>query len=197
MTSSAANVTQLLLDWRNGDQHALDALMPLVYDELRTIAKRYMSRERSGHTLQTGALINEAYLRLVDKQDVPWQNRTHFFAIAARIMRNLLVDHARAKQMAKRGGGALQISLNEALVGGDPEVTVDLLALDQALSRLSEIDERKCRIVELRFFGGLSAEETAVALGLSEITIKREWLKAKAWLFRELSGADAVNGEEE
>ncbi len=197
MTSSAANVTQLLLDWRNGDQHALDALMPLVYDELRTIAKRYMSRERSGHTLQTGALINEAYLRLVDKQDVPWQNRTHFFAIAARIMRNLLVDHARAKQMAKRGGGALQISLNEALVGGDPEVTFDLLALDQALSRLSEIDERKCRIVELRFFGGLSAEETAGALGLSEITIKREWLKAKAWLFRELSGADAVNGEEE
>ena len=197
MTSSAANVTQLLLDWRNGDQHALDALMPLVYDELRMIAKRYMGRERSGHTLQTGALINEAYLRLVDKQDVAWQNRTHFFAIAARIMRNLLVDHARAKQMAKRGGGALQVSFNEALVGGDPEVTVDLLALDQALSRLSEVDERKCRIVELRFFGGLSAEETSEALGLSEITIKREWLKAKAWLFRELSGAEAVNGEEE
>ncbi|MBK9317025.1 MAG: sigma-70 family RNA polymerase sigma factor [Acidobacteria bacterium] len=197
MTSSAANVTRLLLDWRNGDQHALDALMPLVYDELRTIAKRYMSRERSGHTLQTGALINEAYLRLVDKQDVVWQNRTHFFAIAARIMRNLLVDHARAKQMAKRGGGALQVSLNEALVGGDPEVTVDLLALDQALSRLSEVDERKCRIIELRFFGGLSAEETAEALGLSEITIKREWLKARAWLFRELSGAEAVHGEEE
>ncbi len=197
MTSSAANVTQLLLDWRNGDQHALDALMPLVYDELRMIAKRYMGRERSGHTLQTGALINEAYLRLVGKQDVAWQNRTHFFAIAARIMRNLLVDHARAKQMAKRGGGALQVSFNEALVGGDPEVTVDLLALDQALSRLSEVDERKCRIVELRFFGGLSAEETSEALGLSEITIKREWLKAKAWLFRELSGAEAVNGEEE
>lgn len=190
MASTSGNVTQLLMEWRNGDRQALDALIPIVYDELRAIARRYMNRERSGHTLQTAALINEAYLRLVDKQDVAWQNRTHFFAISARIMRNLLVDHARARQMAKRGGGAVQVSLNEAIAGSEPEMTVDMLALDEALTRLAEFDERKARIVELRFFGGLSADETAEALDLSEITIKREWLKAKAWLFRELGGTE-------
>jgi len=188
MASTSGNVTQLLMEWRNGDRQALDALIPIVYDELRAIARRYMNRERSGHTLQTAALINEAYLRLVDKQDIAWQNRTHFFAISARIMRNLLVDHARARQVEKRGGGAVQVSLNEAIAGSEPEMTVDMLALDEALTRLAEFDERKARIVELRFFGGLSADETAEALDLSEITIKREWLKAKAWLFRELGG---------
>ncbi len=190
MTSSAAEVTQLLLDWRNGDRRALDALFPIVYDDLHQIARRYMRRERSGHTLQTGALINEAYLRLVNQQEIEWRNRAHFFAIAARIMRNLLVDHARSKQMARRGGGAMQVSLNEALAG-QPEISIDLLILDQALSRLARVDERKSRIVELRFFGGLSAEETAEALGLSEITIKREWLKAKAWLYRELNSGES------
>lgn len=190
MASTSGNVTQLLMEWRNGDRQALDALIPIVYDELRAIARRYMNRERSGHTLQTAALINEAYLRLVDKQDIAWQNRTHFFAISARIMRNLLVDHARARQMEKRGGGAVQVSLNEAIAGSEPEMTVDMLSLDEALTRLAEFDERKARIVELRFFGGLSANETAEALDLSEITIKREWLKAKAWLFRELKGTE-------
>ncbi|MGE0102239.1 MAG: sigma-70 family RNA polymerase sigma factor [Blastocatellales bacterium] len=190
MASTSGNVTQLLMEWRNGDRQALDALIPIVYDELRAIARRYMNRERSGHTLQTAALINEAYLRLVDKQDIAWQNRTHFFAISARIMRNLLVDYARARQMEKRGGGAVQVSLNEAIAGSEPEMTVDMLSLDEALTRLAEFDERKARIVELRFFGGLSADETAEALDLSEITIKREWLKAKAWLFRELRGTE-------
>lgn len=190
MASTSGNVTQLLMEWRNGDRQALDALIPIVYDELRAIARRYMNRERSGHTLQTAALINEAWLRLVDKQDIAWQNRTHFFAISARIMRNLLVDHARARQMEKRGGGAVQVSLNEAIAGSEPEMTVDMLSLDEALTRLAEFDERKARIVELRFFGGLSADETAEALDLSEITIKREWLKAKAWLFRELRGTE-------
>lgn len=190
MASTSGNVTQLLMEWRNGDRQALDALIPIVYDELRAIARRYMNRERSGHTLQTAALINEAWLRLVDKQDIAWQNRTHFFAISARIMRNLLVDHARARQMEKRGGGAVQVSLNEAIAGSEPEMTVDMLSLDEALTRLAEFDERKARIVELRFFGGLSADETAEALDLSEITIKREWLKAKAWLFRELGGTE-------
>lgn len=190
MASTSGNVTQLLMEWRNGDRQALDALIPIVYDELRAIARRYMNRERSGHTLQTAALINEAWLRLVDKQDIAWQNRTHFFAISARIMRNLLVDHARARQMEKRGGGAVQVSLNEAIAGSGPEMTVDMLSLDEALTRLAEFDERKARIVELRFFGGLSADETAEALDLSEITIKREWLKAKAWLFRELGGTE-------
>jgi len=185
MSVPTQQVTQLLVDWRNGDQAAFDQLMPLVYDELRKIAKRYMGRERDGHTLQTTALVNEAYLRLIDQQHVTWQNRAHFFAISAQIMRHLLVDHARARQYAKRGGGAVQVSLAED-AASTPEQSIDLLALDQALTRLAKFDERKSKIVELRFFGGLSAEETAEALGVSEITIKREWLKAKAWLYREL-----------
>jgi RNA polymerase sigma factor (TIGR02999 family) len=145
-----------------------------------------MSRERDGHTLQTNALVNEAYLRLVNQQGVDWQNRAHFFAIAAQVMRHLLVDHARAKQYAKRGGGSQQVTLNEgsALVDESP---IEVLALNEALDRLAVVDLRKSRIVELRYFGGLSSEETAEVLGVSEITVKREWLKAKAWLFRELS----------
>jgi RNA polymerase sigma factor (TIGR02999 family) len=181
-----SNVTLLLVDWRNGNQEALNQLMPLVYDELHGLAKRYMSRERDGHTLQTNALVNEAYLRLVNQQGVDWQNRAHFFAIAAQVMRHLLVDHARAKQYAKRGGGSQQVTLNEgsALVDESP---IEVLALNEALDRLAVVDLRKSRIVELRYFGGLSSEETAEVLGVSEITVKREWLKAKAWLFRELS----------
>lgn len=191
---NSGNVTQLLFDWRNGNDDALNQLMPLVYDELRGLAKRYMSRERVSHTLQTNALVNEAYLRLINQQDVDWQNRAHFFAIAAQVMRHLLVDHARAKQYAKRGGGAQQITLDEGLAIAS-EQSVDVLALHEALERLAEVDERKSKIVELRYFGGLSAEETAEVLGVSEITIKREWLKAKAWLFRELSQTDVTLAE--
>lgn len=186
---TSANVTQLLIDWRGGNNDALNQLMPLVYDELRGLAKRYMRRESASHTLQTNALVNEAYLRLVNQQNVDWQNRAHFFAIAAQVMRHLLVDHARSKQYAKRGGGAVQVTLDEGLAASD-ENSVELLALHQALERLEAIDDRKSKIVELRYFGGLSTEETAEVLGVSEITIKREWAKAKAWLFRELSQSD-------
>jgi RNA polymerase sigma factor (TIGR02999 family) len=186
---ASSNVTQLLVDWRNGNNDALNQLMPLIYDELRGLAKRYMSRERNSHTLQTTALVNEAFLRLINQQNVDWQNRVHFFAIAAQVMRHLLVDHARSKQYAKRGGGAQQITLDEGLAVSDDNA-VELLALNQALERLEAIDDRKSKIVELRYFGGLSTEETAEVLGVSEITIKREWAKAKAWLFRELSQTD-------
>ena len=180
------DVTQLLVAWRGGNKEALNNLFPLVYDELRRLAKHYMSRERANHTLQTTALVNEAYLRLANQSDVEWQNRAHFFGIAAQVMRHLLVDHARAQQYAKRGGGAQRVTLDEtAAINSEDQTT--LLALDEALSRLGALDERKMRIVELRYFGGLSVEETAEVLGVSEITIKREWLKAKAWLYRELS----------
>ncbi len=187
---TSENVTQLLVNWRNGQPEAFDQLLPLVYDELRRIAKRHMSRERAGHTLQTTALVNEAYLRLISQQNHEWQNRAHFFAIAAQVMRHLLVDHARSRQYAKRGGGAIQVSLNEGAAVAE-EQSLDLLALHEALNQLAQVDERKARIVELRYFGGLSTEETAEVLGLSEITVKREWLKAKAWLFRQLSGSSA------
>lgn len=186
MTTTSSNVTQLLVDWRNGDKAAFEQLMPVVYDELRRIARRHMSRETASHTLQTTALVNEAYLRLINQQNVDWQNRAHFFAVAARVMRCLLVDHARARAYEKRGGGALQVSLNEELASA-PELSLDVLALDEALERLASVDARKSRIVELRFFGGLSVEETAEVLEVSAITVKREWLKAKAWLFRELN----------
>ena len=183
---SVQAVTQLLVDWRNGNEAAFNQLMPIVYDELRRIARRYLKREGSGHSLQTADLVNEAYLKLINQQDVDWQNRAHFFAIAAQVMRHLLVDHARSKQYAKRGGGAQQITLDEG-VAVAPEHSVELLALHEALERLAVVDKRKSRIVELRYFGGLTSEETAEVLGVSEITVKREWLKAKAWLFRELS----------
>ena len=186
MTVAPQEVTQLLAAWRDGDEHALDKLMPLVYDELRRIASRYMKRERSGHTLQTSALVNEAYLRMVGQQNVDWQNRAHFFGVAASIMRHLLVDHARANGRLRRGANPQQVTLDEAAVVSEQKGE-ELLALDEALTKLSEIDERKVRIVELRYFSGLSAEETAEVLGVSEITVKREWLKAKAWLYRELT----------
>jgi RNA polymerase sigma factor (TIGR02999 family) len=186
MTAPTPQVTQLLVDWRNGNQAAFDQLVPIVYGELRRIAKRQMNRERAGHTLQTTALVNEAYLRLINQQNVDWQNRAHFFAIAAQVMRHLLVDHARSRQYAKRGGGAIQVSLDDGAAVTDGQ-SADILALHEALDRLAKVDERKARIVELRYFGGLSAEETGEVLGVSEITVKREWLKAKAWLFRLLS----------
>jgi RNA polymerase sigma factor (TIGR02999 family) len=186
MAASPHEVTQLLFEWRNGDATAFDKLLPLVYDELRRIASRYMKRERAGHTLQTTALVNEAYLRLVNQQGIDWQDRAHFFAVAAQVMRHLLVDHARANHYAKRGGNAVQVTLDEGAIVTESQ-NVEILALDEALTRLAAMDERKVKIVELRYFGGLSAEETAAVLDLSEITVKREWLKAKAWLFRELT----------
>lgn len=178
-------VTQLLLDWTKGNQAALDKLMPLIYRELRRLAHQYLGRERAGHTLQTTDLVHEAYLRLVDQRRVRWQNRSHFFGVAAQLMRRILVDHARRRRRVKRGGGVPMVSLEAAVVSRQPDV--DLLALDEALNRLAEIDQRKARIVELRFFGGLEVEETAIFLKISEITVMREWKMAKAWLHRELS----------
>ena len=186
MGESPQEVSQLLVDWRNGDSQALDRLMPLVYDELRRIASRYMKRERPEHTLQTSALVNEAYLRMIDQKHVDWQNRAHFFAVAASVMRHLLVDHARARGRVRRGADPQQVSLDEAALVSEQKGE-ELLALDEALTKLAAIDARKVKVVELRYFSGLSAEETAIVLGVSEITIKREWLKAKAWLYRELS----------
>jgi RNA polymerase sigma factor (TIGR02999 family) len=179
-------VSQLLLDWSNGDKAALDKLMPLIDRELHVLARRFMRRENPGHTLQTTALVNEAYLRLIDQNRVHWKNRTHFFAIAAQLMRRILVDHARRQQKAKRGGGAHQISLDETIAVSN-ERGEDLVALDEALTTLATIDPRKSKVVELRFFGGLSVDETALALELSPVTIMREWSMAKAWLHRELS----------
>jgi RNA polymerase sigma-70 factor (ECF subfamily) len=185
MASSAKEVTQLLMDWRNGDQTALDKLMPLVYDELHRLAHRYMRRERPGHTLQTSALVNEAYLRLVGQREMEWQSRAHFFAIAAQVMRHLLVDYARRRKYAKRGGDRIQVTLDE-VVGATSGQPAEIIALHEALEKLAAIDQRKSQLVELRYFGGMSVEETAEVLGVSGITVKREWLKAKAWLYREI-----------
>ena len=179
-------LTALLVDWSNGNQAALDKLMPLVDRELHRLAHHYFRRENAGHTLQTTALVNEAYLRLVDQRHAHWKNRAHFFALSAQLMRRILVDHARKRQYGKRGGGAHKISLDETMVGS-PERGADLIALDEALNRLATIDSRKSRVVELRFFGGLSVEETAEALHISEVTVMREWNLAKAWLYDSLS----------
>jgi RNA polymerase sigma factor (TIGR02999 family) len=185
---SEQDVTHLLLKWSEGDRGALDALVPLVYDELRRLAQLYLAREKSGHTLSSTALVHEAYLRLVRQEDVSWQNRAHFFAVAARMMRRILVDHARKHNYAKRGGGAMTLSLDET-VAPVKERELDLVALDDALDALAKLDERQCRMVELRFFGGLSIEETSEVLGVSTPTVKREWASARAWLYREISGA--------
>jgi len=179
-------VTQLLIDWSNGDRAALDKLLPVVEEELRRLAHRYMSRERAGHTLQTTALVNEAFVRLVNRRNVQWQNRAHFFGIAAQLMRTILVDHARSHASAKRGGGAHKLELDEAMVVSRQKAS-EVLALDEALKQLALIDAQQSRIVELRFFGGLTVEETAEVLHLSPATIKREWSTAKAWLYRELA----------
>jgi RNA polymerase sigma factor (TIGR02999 family) len=178
-------VTQLLKDWSSGQKATHDELLPLVYDDLRRLARRYMRREGPGHTLQTTGLINEAYLRLIEQKNISWQNRAHFFGIAAQSMRRILVDHARTRQRLKRGGGALQVSLDDA-EGITSQSPTDLLALDEALMRLAEIDGRKCRVVELRFFGGLSIQETAEVLHVSPGTVMHDWTVAKAWLYRAL-----------
>jgi len=180
-------VTQLLTHWRNGDREALDKLIPLVYDELRRLARHYMARERPGHTLQTTALVNEAYLRLNGQANIDWQNRSHFFGIAARFMRQILVDHARNRAYAKRGGGALKVPLEEAFAVVSSEQAGDYVALDEALVKLEAIDPRKCRVVELRYFGGLTVEETAEVLRVSPVTVMRDWSMARAWLRREMS----------
>ena len=186
MPQAPQNVTELLIGFGKGDKEALDSLVPLVYEELRRQASRYLRRERVGHTLQTTALIHEAYLRLIDQKNVHWQNRAHFFGIAAQLMRRILVDHARHKKRAKRGGSNIRVSLVEAdaMVQGQD---LDIVALDQALERLAAIDEQQSRIVELRFFSGLTVEETAEVLGISPATVKRDWSMAKAWLHREVS----------
>ena len=179
-------VTQLLLDWSEGNDHALERLMPLVYKELQRLAHQYLDKERAGHTMLTTDLVHEAYLRLVDQQYVRWQNRAHFFGIAATLMRRILVDHARGKQRVKRGAGAQRVSLEETATVVSRQSKVDILALDEALTRLAGIDERKARVVELRFFGGLEVEETAEFLKISAATVLREWKMAKAWLHRAL-----------
>ena len=184
--ASSWNVTQLLVNWSNGDQAALEKLLPLVNGELRRVAGRYMRKEGHGHTLQTSALVNEAYLRLVDQKKVHWQNRAHFFGIAAQLMRRILIDHARRHRFAKRGGGARHVTLDEGALVAEARA-LELLALDHALERLAVLDARKGRIVELRFFGGLSLEETAEVMGISSPTVQREWRAAKAWLHRMLT----------
>jgi len=183
--SSSSEVTGLLIDWCNGDQTALERLVPLVEKELHRLAHHYMQREHPGHTLQTTALVNEAFLRLMDQKRVRWQNRAHFFGIAAQIMRRILLNYARDQRRAKRGGGAIQVSLSEAEIM-PAEKSVELIALDEALNRLAHIDERKSKVVELRYFGGLSVEETAEVLKVSPITVLRDWNMAKAWLAREI-----------
>jgi RNA polymerase sigma factor (TIGR02999 family) len=186
---SSQGITQLLLAWSDGDQAALEKLTPLVYAELHRLAKGYMLRERPGHTLQTTALINEAYMRLIDWKNVRWQSRAHFLGVAAQVMRRILVDFARSRHYAKRGGKARQVSLDEAITIHEDR-SAELIALDDALKSLAKIDPRKSHVVELRFFGGLSAEETAEALKVSQRTVEREWRLARAWLYRELRGND-------
>ena len=183
-------VTQLLADWSKGDKSALDKLLPLVHAELRRIARRQMSHERPGHTLQATALINEVYLKLLGQESFEWQNRAHFFAVCAQMMRHILIDHARAHTREKRGGGAVQVSLDKAVVIAN-EQAEHLLALDEALRSLENLDAQKAKIVELRYFGGLSLEETAEVLDISPRTVRREWQRSKAWLYRMISEGTA------
>lgn len=184
---STEDLSELLVAWSGGDKQALDRLTPIVYDELRRLARRYMQRERAGHTLQTTALVHEAYTRLVDYKRMQWQSRAHFFAVAAQLMRRILVEHAR-RQNLKRGAGFRHLSLEESLVSDaqGPE----LVALDDAMAALEKLDRRKVQIVEMRYFGGLSVEETAEVLGVSAITVKRDWRAARLWLYRELNGPE-------
>lgn len=187
MDSPAPNeVTQLLASWSNGDQAARDRLMSVVYEELHRLARRYMRRESPSHTLQTSALLNEAFLRLVDQKNVKWQNRAHFYGIAAQMMRRILVDYARSRKYSKRGGGVRALSLDEALIVSDKR-SAEVVAVHEALDELAKFDARKGQIVELRFFGGLSIEETAGVLGVSPGTVMRDWTLAKAWLHKEMS----------
>jgi RNA polymerase sigma factor (TIGR02999 family) len=180
-------VTRLLIRWREGDPQALEALMPLVYDELRRLAHYYLQRERGDHTLQSTALVHEAYLRLAGQNAPQWQNRAHFFGIAAHLMRQILVEYARAHSAAKRGGSACKLTLDAAMVLA-LQVDLDVVALDKALTELSELDVQQSRIVELRFFGGLTIEDTSEVLGISPATVKRDWTTARAWLHRAITG---------
>ncbi len=184
------DVSAILRAWSDGDQSALDRLTPIVYDELYRLARRYMRGERPGHSLQTSALVNEAYVRLVDYKRMQWQSRAHFFAVAAQLMRRILVDHARRRNV-KRGGGVPHIPLEEAALVGS-ETATDLVALDDAMNVLAQLDPRKVQVVEMRFFGGLSVDETAAVLKVSPVTVMRDWSSAKAWLYRELTGAPAA-----
>ena len=186
--SPTAKVTQLLVAWSEGDQSALETLTPLVHEELRRLAHHYMKGERPGQTLQTTALVNEAYVKLIDQKRVKFENRSQFFALAATLMRHVLVDYARSRKYLKRGGGAQKVSLDKAMVVS-PERGADVIALDEALNKLTAIDARKGKVVELRFFGGLSVEETAEALEVSAVTVMREWSMAKAWLYNTLNEA--------
>ncbi len=186
MIPKSNEVTQLLVAWGDGDQSAFDKLMPLVYDELHTLARRYTARERPEHTLQASALVNEAYVRLIDQRNMRWQNRAQFFGIAATLMRRILVSYARSRHYLKRGGNARPISLDETLIVSE-ERSLEVVALDDALTALAVMDARKSQIVELRFFGGLSIEETAEVLGVSPGTVMRDWTLAKAWLRREIT----------
>ena len=183
----APNITRMLREWSGGNREVLEDLMPLVYTELHRQAARFLSRERRDHTLQTTALINEAFLKLIDQREVNWESRTHFFAIAANLMRRILVDYARAKKREKRGGDAVKLPLEEAVLVAGKEKNVDLIGLDEALTRLEKIDERQARIVELRYFADLTLEETAKTLGISRTTVADDWAMAKAWLRRELT----------
>ncbi|HYP28951.1 MAG TPA: sigma-70 family RNA polymerase sigma factor [Blastocatellia bacterium] len=189
MSSSDTGVTQLLMKWSEGDESALESLLPIIYDNLHRLARSYLRRERPDHTLQATALVNEAYLRLVDQNKIRWQNRAQFFGVAAQLMRRILVDHARAQRADKRGGEGIKLSLTAA----DRIArwrNVDLIALDDALKTLAEIDPQQSRIVELKFFGGLTIEETAEILGISHATVERDWSMARAWLRREIKKGD-------
>lgn len=190
-STSQEEVSQLLLDWSAGDQTALDKLIPLVYQELRRLAHYYMRQERGGHTLQTTALVNEAYMKLADYKKMRWQSRAHFFAIAAQVMRRILVEHARVRDSAKRGGGAQKLSLEDTAVVSEGR-SGEVIAINNALNELEAWDSRKGKIVELRFFGGLSIDETAVVLKISPTTVQREWRSAKAWLYRTLISGDCL-----
>jgi RNA polymerase sigma factor (TIGR02999 family) len=193
MDAHSDEVTQALIDWSRGDGAALDTLLPRVYEELHNLARRSLQRERPDHTLQTTALVHEAYLRLVDQRHVDLQHRAHFFAVAAQVMRRVLVDHARRHGAAKRGSGAMRLPLDEG-AAQVPSLDLDLVALDAALERLVELDPRQGRVIELRFYGGLTIEETAAVLNVSPATVKNEWRSARAWLFNELCGGH-VEGE--
>jgi|SRR5947209_15016885 len=190
-TSASHQVTELLVRWRGGNSNALESLIPLVYAELRKLARGYLRRERTDHTLQSAALVHEAYVRLTGKSAPDWQNRSHFFGVAARLMREILVEHARNRGAAKRGEGVSPIAFDEVLHLPQPR-NVDLILLDDALRRLSELDERQCRVVELRFFAGLSIEETSEALDISTATVSREWTTARLWLRREIARSGAA-----
>ena len=186
MTPSPKSISQLLTEWRDGDETALNRLIPLVYEELRRLAHHYLRHERPGHSLQTTDLVNEAYLRLVDHRGMRWQNRAHFYAVSAQAMRRILVDHARSRSCAKRGGGERRVEIDE-VADLTQQKAIEMIMLDDALTKLSALDQRKSKIVELRYFGGMSVEETAEVLGISPVTVMREWSTAKGWLLRAMS----------